>query len=127
MFKKLLILLFAVLLLAGCGKSGDNKERKSDTGSVNTMTQEEIERQEAIKKVGEFKPHLVILDLKLPGMDGFQVCKKIRSMQGNEPKILAITGYGAHDTRERILNCGANEYLTKPFDLEKFMNAVNNL
>lgn len=82
----------------------------------------------ALKQLDLFNPHLVILDLKLPGIDGFQICKKIRSdLQKKNMKILAITGYDDPDTKERILSYGADEYLTKPFDINKFMECVDKL
>ncbi len=83
---------------------------------------------DAIKKMEDFRPDLVVLDLNLPGVDGFQICKRIRKdMAAEDIKILAITGYDNPGTREEIIKCGANEYLTKPFDFKKFMECVNTL
>ncbi len=72
---------------------------------------------EAGAKALEFLPSIVILDLGLPGIDGFNVCKHIRNNQRfNHTKILAITGKDFPDAKTRILSAGANDYLPKPFE-----------
>jgi len=71
---------------------------------------------EAGKKVMEFLPQLVVLDLNLPGIDGFKVCESIRKDERfKQTKILAITGLSPSDSEKRILAAGANEFLSKPF------------
>jgi excisionase family DNA binding protein len=64
-------------------------------------------------------PKLVILDLKLPGVDGFKVCRTVRADPALAPvKILAITGIDADQSRAMILEAGADEFLAKPFTAE---------
>jgi len=66
--------------------------------------------------VGEFKPHLVILDLIMPGMDGFMVCRRLSELpSGRRPVIVVLTGYASPENVERALACGADEVMTKPF------------
>lgn len=76
----------------------------------------------------EFNPDLIILDLMLPGIDGFQVCRNIR---GNErtkqTKILAITGYDSPENREKIFAYGADGYLAKPFTIEELTQQIGCL
>lgn len=73
---------------------------------------------EAGWKSHRFKPVLVILDLRLPGLDGFQVCDLIRSLPDMErTRILAITGFAEGDMSEKILKQGANDFLKKPFEV----------
>jgi len=75
-------------------------------------------------KAHEFRPDLVILDLNLPGLDGFRVCGFIRSFpQLSRTKILAITGQG-EERREQILKQGADDFLTKPFEDDVFLQKV---
>lgn len=72
------------------------------------------------RMLDEFLPDLVILDLHLPGIDGFQVCQNIRSdpdLKGI--KILAITGYDTAENAQRILASGADAYLAKPLDAKE--------
>lgn len=73
---------------------------------------------EGLIKVGTFKPHLLILDLRMPGMDGFQVCRKVKDdSETRTTKILAITGYAEGNARARILDAGADAFIEKPFQL----------
>lgn len=79
-------------------------------------------------KVMEFKPGLVILDLIMPGMNGFQVCRQIKQNRSMAYiKILAITGYDTPINRSRILAKGADGYLVKPMDLEVLRRMVDTL
>lgn len=83
---------------------------------------------EAGKKAVSFLPDLIILDLKLPGIDGFQVCKNIRNEEKlKNTKILAITGYDTPENKKKILECGADDFLAKPFEMETFINTVKKL
>jgi two-component system alkaline phosphatase synthesis response regulator PhoP len=69
---------------------------------------------------------LVILDLMLPGMSGYSVCEAIRSHDKDLP-ILILTARTMTEDRTRGFNVGANQYLTKPFDLDEFLARVKNL
>lgn len=65
-----------------------------------------------------FRPHVVLLDLMMPGLDGFSACELIRQFpELNHTQIIAMTGYGAQH-RDRALSLGANGYLEKPFSEE---------
>ncbi|MBN1824480.1 MAG: response regulator [Endomicrobiales bacterium] len=69
--------------------------------------------------LGEFLPDLIFLDLMLPGVDGFVVCRQIRSTDFlSGVKIIAVTGYDSPENREKIKACGADDYLPKPMDLK---------
>ena len=84
--------------------------------------------EEACEKLPAFKPHLVILDLLMPGLDGFSVCKRIRSdRKYSHTKILAFTGLDNPETRNRILSDGADDYLGKPFDLKDLQGKIRRL
>ncbi|MFQ5520179.1 MAG: response regulator [Candidatus Methylomirabilia bacterium] len=75
---------------------------------------------EGLIKVGTFQPHLVILDLRMPGLDGFQVCRRVKADPATHAtKILAVTGYSEWDARQAILEAGADAFLEKPFDLRE--------
>ncbi len=72
---------------------------------------------EAIEQAGGFLPHVVLLDLGLPGRDGFEVARWLRS----EPtlakvRIVALTGWGAERDRARTAATGFNDHLSKPVD-----------
>ncbi|MFQ5899466.1 MAG: two-component system response regulator [Candidatus Methylomirabilia bacterium] len=73
---------------------------------------------EGLIKVETFQPHLLILDLRLPGLSGFQVCRRVKADPATHAtRILAITGYAEWDAREGILEAGADGFLEKPFEL----------
>ena len=80
---------------------------------------------EAGQKVAQIIPSLIILDLKLPGMDGFKVCRGIREdPRTKHIKILAISGYNVEESRKHILAAGADDFLGKPFVLETLKEKV---
>jgi excisionase family DNA binding protein len=73
---------------------------------------------EGLIKVGSFQPHLLILDLRMRGLDGFEVCRKVKADPVTRgTKILAMTAYPEGDARQRILEAGADGFLEKPFPL----------
>jgi len=83
---------------------------------------------EAGIQVLEFKPDLVFLDLYIPGMDGFEVCRKIKE----NPKtaiivVVAVTGYDNDENRERIMKAGADGYLTKPVERKHLLESISTL
>lgn len=83
---------------------------------------------EGLLKVGTFRPHLLVLDLRMPGMDGFEVCRRIKSDPVlRTAKILAITGYPEDFARERAFESGADAFLTKPFTLTELKAEVKRL
>ena len=68
---------------------------------------------------------LVILDVMMPGMDGFQVLKRIRETS-NIP-VLMLTAKSSEEDKVSGLRLGADDYLTKPFGIKEFMARVNSL
>jgi PAS domain S-box-containing protein len=73
---------------------------------------------EAVSIAGEFLPEVILLDIGLPGMDGYEVARQIRSMpEMRSVFIVALTGYGTDDDRERSKAAGFDEHLAKPADL----------
>ena len=83
---------------------------------------------EGLIKVGTFHPHLLILDLRMPGLDGFQVCRKVKADPVmHSAKILAITAYPEREARGRIMQAGADGFLEKPFELAALKAEVARL
>lgn len=72
------------------------------------------------------KPGLVILDLDLPGVDGFSLCKKLKSDSMFEnPYIVVVTALKDSDISDRVTDLGCNYFLTKPLSMEKIGAIVN--
>ncbi|MDQ8187305.1 transporter substrate-binding domain-containing protein [Pelagicoccus sp. SDUM812002] len=86
---------------------------------------------EAIRKWKEQSPDLILLDLRMPEMDGYEVIRRIRGQDElPQPKILALTASAFNEQRERVLRDGADGFMTKPFDenvLLKRIAALLNL
>ena len=80
----------------------------------------------ALQAIADTAFALVILDLMLPGIDGLEVCKQLRS-QGNQLPILMLTARGSEDDRITGLSTGADDYLPKPFNLKEFLLRVAGL
>ncbi|MBI4370327.1 MAG: response regulator, partial [Elusimicrobia bacterium] len=69
------------------------------------------------RKITQLNPMIVVLDLRLPGVDGFEVCRMIRQdAHLSEVKILAISGYADDAMKSKILKAGADDFMAKPFD-----------
>ncbi len=69
---------------------------------------------------------LVILDLMLPGMSGYAVCEALRDADRDLP-VLILSARTLSEDRARGFDVGANQYMTKPFDLDEFLSRVKNL
>ena len=69
---------------------------------------------------------LVILDLMLPGMSGYAVCESLRTRNKRLP-VLILSARTLAEDRARGFDVGANQYLTKPFDLDEFLSRIRNL
>ncbi len=83
---------------------------------------------EALIKVGEFKPYLLILDIKMSKIDGLEVISRLRANRATSGiKILAMTGHSEAYFENTVLSTGADDYLLKPFDYKTFLNRVQKL
>jgi excisionase family DNA binding protein len=83
---------------------------------------------EGMLKVGTFRPHLLVLDIRMPRLDGLAVCRRIKADPATRAtRILAITAYPEESAKERALECGADAFLTKPFTLKALRAQVKRL
>lgn len=73
--------------------------------------------EEAIKKVKKEKPYAVLLDIRMPGMDGIETLKKIREID-KEAGIVMITAVKEEEIGKKCLELGAYDYITKPLGLD---------
>ncbi len=83
---------------------------------------------EAGRLVATFRPDVVLLDLRMPGMDGFQICRTIKADPDfSKTAVIAMTGYHTPETEARILECGAIRCFAKPVEpsvLAAFVDSV---
>ncbi len=77
----------------------------------------------------DFKPDLVLLDLRMPHVDGFEVLRQLSALVSEESflPIIVLTADITQEARERALSEGASDFLTKPFDITEVLLRINNL
>ncbi len=72
---------------------------------------------DALQRATAFRPDVVLLDIGLPGMDGYEVARKMRELPGLRAiRLVAVTGYGRSDDRTRARDAGFDDHLTKPVE-----------
>ena len=82
---------------------------------------------EAMREIIAKKPDLVILDLIMPFMDGFEVLQKVRETpELEDTRIIVLSALNKNEDIVRAYDCGANDFITKPIIFEKLINSVNN-
>jgi two-component system, NtrC family, sensor kinase len=81
--------------------------------------------QEALQKIREFSPHVVISDINMPQMDGITLLKEMGRLEVPAPVIL-ITAHGSESVAAQGLRAGAYDYLAKPFEVDDLRKAVRN-
>lgn len=83
---------------------------------------------EAGRLMATFRPDIVLLDLRMPGLDGFQVCRAIKAdPETSGTTVIAMTGYYSMETEARVLECGAIRCLAKPIEpaiLSSYIDSV---
>jgi excisionase family DNA binding protein len=83
---------------------------------------------EAGRLVATFRPDVVLLDLRMPGLDGFQICRTIKAgPETSSTVVIAMTGYYSPETEARVLECGALRCFAKPVEpstLSAFIDSV---
>ena len=67
---------------------------------------------------------LILMDCQMPTMDGFEASRQIRQLDGPQPVIVAVTANALVGERERCLQAGMNDYLSKPFQAEQLIGVV---
>jgi CheY-like chemotaxis protein len=73
---------------------------------------------EALEKLSSFKPDIVFLDIGLPGMSGFEVAQAIKRAHPHPPPfVVALTGWGTEETKQKARESGFDEHLTKPVEI----------
>lgn len=83
---------------------------------------------DALLMIGEHKPDLLVLDIMMPGMNGLEVCQKLKAGAATRNlKIVAISGDHDPSLRSRILAVGADLFFAKPFDMMKFKSECMRL
>ena len=91
----------------------------------NYRVAEACDGKEALAKIDEVKPDLILLDLNMPILDGFAVIRLIRENPTfHQVPVLAVTAYAMKEDRERVLRAGFDSYIPKPIDSAMLFNEL---
>lgn len=83
--------------------------------------------QKALESIAERQPQLVLLDIMMPGMSGYEVLKKVRETKSkSELPIVMLSALSANEDMSKASQLGANEFITKPVVLERLLNIVSS-
>ncbi len=83
---------------------------------------------EALLRIGSFQPHLLVLDLRMPGLDGFEVCRRVKEAPATKAtKIVAMTGFDDDQAEQLALTCGADAFITKRAGLATLGRQITSL
>lgn len=77
-------------------------------------------------ELGEaYGPEVILLDISMPGLDGYETCRRLREQPwGHSLLVIALTGYGQSEDRQRAQEAGFDGYLTKPIDMAALTNLL---
>lgn len=83
---------------------------------------------EAIKKSSETIPDIILLDVNMPQMDGFNTCQKLRAIEALQfSKIMIVSGRALDEDKKQGIEAGANDYISLPFDETEFILRIDNM
>lgn len=88
---------------------------------------EAADGNEALRILHEDPPDLVVLDLLIPGITGFEVCAAVRRSADRDVPVLVVTAHGSPENRRTAMACGASEIIAKPFWNEGLLSSIARL
>ena len=81
----------------------------------------EYDARAALERWREFAPHAAVLDVGLPELDGYELAREVRAAHGANPVLIAATGYGRPQDRERAAQAGFDCHLVKPVSVQELV------
>ena len=82
--------------------------------------------EEALAAEDEFRPDVILLDIGMPKLSGYEVAKRVRELRGPGVLIVAITGWGQEDDRQRAREAGFDHHFTKPVDYAVLLDIIDS-
>jgi len=83
--------------------------------------------KQALDVVHDYKPNLILLDVMMPNMDGYEVCKHIREDEElKDIKVIMVSARAMESERQKGMEVGADDYITKPFDEDELLDKVKS-
>jgi CheY-like chemotaxis protein len=94
--------------------------------SLGHVTRVAYHGQQALEIAQDFKPQVVLLDIGLPDISGYEVARRLRTIVSAPMKIVAVTGWGTETDRNRSAEAGFDLHLVKPVDESELMRLLGN-
>lgn len=105
----------------------DNEDSRTTMGRLLALWGHDVEiadnGEAGLEKALELQPDAVLLDIGLPGLDGYEIARQLRS-KGYGKRLIAMTGYGQPEDQQRALEAGFNSHLVKPIDLAQLSQMI---
>lgn len=115
-----------LLLVEDNALNRDMLSRRLTRAGFDVVTAED--GQEALHKLRETSPMLMLLDMNLPVLDGWSVCRQAKaSSETADTPIIALTAHAMSEDRERALAAGCDDYATKPIDFPDLLEKIRSL
>lgn len=87
-----------------------------------------VDGRDTLDKVASFQPHVILLDVMMPKLSGFEVCERLKSDPATSPiMILMVTALGELGDIERAVNAGTDDFLSKPVNKVELVKRVENM
>ena len=108
----------------------DNQDAAKSLSMLLRLSGHEVETaydgESAVEKADSYRPDIMLLDIGLPGMNGYDVCRAIRQRPwGKSIRIVALTGWGQEQDRQNAHEAGFDDHLVKPVDPQVLRRAVS--
>jgi PAS domain S-box-containing protein len=110
----------------------DNRDAAETLGMLLSVAGYQVELchsgSEAVSKIAQSRPDVAILDIGMPGMNGFEVAREVRAQAwGDEIRLIALTGWGQEEDQRASRSAGFDHHLTKPVDLPELEHVIASL
>jgi len=87
-----------------------------------------LDGQQAMESVEKERPDLIVLDIGMPKLDGWEVCRRLKSNEATQPiPIIILTAYAQTSDQRKGMQLGADRFITKPCDLTYLVEEINSL
>jgi two-component system alkaline phosphatase synthesis response regulator PhoP len=81
--------------------------------------------EDALRIATNERPDVILLDLLMPKLNGYDVCRKLREIEGYTPYIIILTARGHNNDRQQAQEIGADDFMTKPFNPSRLIQQLN--
>lgn len=92
------------------------------------LSKKALDGHQALEKAASFQPNIIVLDVMMPGLDGFEVARRLRHIDGFEnTQIIFLTAKGTPQDKLKGYDSGGEIYITKPFDNDELLHTINEI